>query len=491
MKKTRLDYTDFPYPGTSFGWQRNVSHLIRRFSMHKLNWMLLTIFLANSLSACAPVATPVQVIPTTVEVAAEPAYGLHLLPLDDSRVASDLATLTQLQSARTPEDISLILKWHSHPVVTWNEQTRYWVAYYGMDPVVATRLYAMISVAQQRALDALALAGVDFVSRRPRQLESGIEPVKISSDPFESAVLIGATEPVFLLLLTETEDLSRSMTEEARHALLMSGNILPSDLQAAEDFGRVVAEGIIQERMNDGSADAKKFDPLPIGESIWKPDPFRVRPEQPGWGKVTPWLMSTGDQFRAPPPPAFDSLAFQSALEEVYEVQIAITHDQMAIAQKWADKRFTSTPPGHWNLIAANLIIKYGLSDREAAHLFSALNMAVMDAGIACWDTKYHYLIIRPWQVDTRISSLVGYPNHPSYPSGHSCFSAASAETLAYFFPAERESLWQMAEEASISRLYGGIHYRFDMEAGQQIGRQIGGLAQEFAITQTWSPFVP
>jgi membrane-associated phospholipid phosphatase len=114
-----------------------------------------------------------------------------------------------------------------------------------------------------------------------------------------------------------------------------------------------------------------------------------------------------------------------------------------------------------------------------------------MDAGIACWDSKYHYLVIRPWQADTRIASLVGYPNHPSYPSGHSCFSGASAEALGYFFPAEKDTLWQLAEEASISRLYGGIHYEFDLTAGKEIGRQVGDLMETFAVGQGWSPFTP
>ena len=114
-----------------------------------------------------------------------------------------------------------------------------------------------------------------------------------------------------------------------------------------------------------------------------------------------------------------------------------------------------------------------------------------MDAGIACWDSKYHYLVIRPWQADPTIAALVGYPNHPSYPSGHSCFSSASAEVLSFFFPAEHDSLWAMAEEASISRFYGGIHYRFDMEAGKEIGRQIGSLAEQYARGKNWSSASP
>jgi len=243
---------------------------------------------------------------------------------------------------------------------------------------------------------------------------------------------------------------------------------------------------INNERLNDGASKANEFDLLPVGEGVWSPDPFRVKPEQPNWGKVTPWLMISPDQFRAPPPPAFGSVAFQTAVDEVRMQVTSNTQEQMAIAQKWADKRFTYTPPGHWNVIAIELIQKYALSERDALHILAVLNMAQMDAGIACWDGKYQYLVVRPWQADPQIASLVGYPNHPSYPSGHGAFSAAAAVTLSYFFPEEQDALWRMAQEASISRFYGGIHYRFDLEAGNNLGRQIGYLAVEYSKEQNW-----
>jgi hypothetical protein len=457
--------------------------------MRKPTRILSLVFLIAVLAACAPAATPTQVAP--LDETSKPVYHLDLPPLDDPQVEADLSILVGLQADRSPETLSLIKNWHTRPVVTWNEQSRYWVAYHGMDPVVATRLYAMVSVSQQRALDALAQADNDFASRHPAFLQSAVSPVEIVSDPFESAVLIGATEPIFVSLLTETENLTRAMMDEARQSLLTSGNILPSDLEAAEAFGRTFAIQVMTERADDGSENSKEFNPFPVGDGFWYVDPFRASPERPGWGRVTPWLMSAPDEFRAPPPPAFGSVGFQSALEDVYNVQVEITHEQMAIAQKWADKRFTFTPPGHWNLIAADLILEYGLDNVDASRVFSAMNMAIMDAGIACWDSKYHYLVIRPWQADTRIASLVGYPNHPSYPSGHSCFSGASAEALGYFFPAEKDTLWQLAEEASISRLYGGIHYEFDLTAGKEIGRQVGDLMETFAVGQGWSPFTP
>src|SRR5262249_21691528 len=150
------------------------------------------------------------------------------------------------------------------------------------------------------------------------------------------------------------------------------------------------------------------------------------------------------------------------------------TPEQLKIAVFWGDAPGTPTPPGHWNGVAAELIAKQrasaprteALAELSAARTMAILNMAVMDAGIACWDSKYYYWYLRPSHADPTITLPVGLPNFPSYPSGHSTFSGAAAEVLDYFFPSEKARFDAMAEEASMSRIYGGIHYRFDGEQG-------------------------
>jgi membrane-associated phospholipid phosphatase len=102
---------------------------------------------------------------------------------------------------------------------------------------------------------------------------------------------------------------------------------------------------------------------------------------------------------------------------------------------------------------------------------------AVADAGIACWEAKYYYMYPRPFQMDPRIKTVVGLPNFPAYTSGHSTFSSAAATVLSYLFPEKTIELESMAKEASESRIYGCIHYRFDCEAGLLAGREIGKLA--------------
>jgi membrane-associated phospholipid phosphatase len=106
--------------------------------------------------------------------------------------------------------------------------------------------------------------------------------------------------------------------------------------------------------------------------------------------------------------------------------------------------------------------------------------MAMMDAGIAVWDAKYAYWCIRPSQADPAITTPVGLPNFPAYPSGHSGFSGAGSDVLGYLFPSERARLQAMAEEVAMSRLYGGVHFRFDNEAGLQVGRAVAAMAIAF-----------
>ncbi|HKO19965.1 MAG TPA: vanadium-dependent haloperoxidase [Acidobacteriaceae bacterium] len=156
---------------------------------------------------------------------------------------------------------------------------------------------------------------------------------------------------------------------------------------------------------------------------------------RPLWGEVCPWLMQSGDQFRPAPPPAFGSPEFDAAVAEVRAISDHRTPEQLRIALFWADGAGTFTPPGHWNAIAADLVARHHLDERRAALTFTLLNTAVMDAGIACWDAKYHYWLIRPPEVDPAITTPVGLPNFPSYTSGHATFSGAASEVLGSLSP--------------------------------------------------------
>ncbi len=113
--------------------------------------------------------------------------------------------------------------------------------------------------------------------------------------------------------------------------------------------------------------------------------------------------------------------------------------------------------------------------------MFALLDAAMMDAAIGCWDAKLTYWFIRPPQADPAITLIpaIGLPNHPSYPSAHSCYCGAAAGILSAFFPGKTDTLDAMVTEAGLARIYAGIHYRFDVATGAQLGRHVAQFAVE------------
>jgi membrane-associated phospholipid phosphatase len=283
-----------------------------------------------------------------------------------------------------------------------------------------------------------------------------------------SAEVLAYAFPARAALLRETEraDIELVGTQAIRRA----------DVSSARLLGLDAARVVIHNAATDG-ADAIWTPDIPTGPGKWVLNPAVGMPLLPLWGSVRPWLLDRGSQFRPPPPPAFTSPEYVNALAEVRRISDTRTPEQLRIAQYWADGAGTATPPGHWNAIAADLAERYHLDEERATQMFALLNMALMDAGIACWDAKYTYWLIRPSQADPLITTPVGLPNFPSYVSGHATFSAAAATLLGAVFPSARRNLQAMADEAAMSRLYGGIHYRFDNEQGLEVGRKIGALA--------------
>jgi hypothetical protein len=189
------------------------------------------------------------------------------------------------------------------------------------------------------------------------------------------------------------------------------------------------------------------------------------------------WLLDSASQFRPGPPPTYGSAAHRAALAEVKRVAMDRTPEQTAVAQRWN----SADPWARWNELAADALRRHHSSDADAARVFAVLNAAASDAIIACFDAKYHYWTIRPSQADTTIvlADSVDLPNFPSYPSGHACSAGAFDGVLGHFFPGDRAEFTRVAEEQAMSRLYGGIHYRFDNDGGLSLGRTVARYAVE------------
>lgn len=288
-------------------------------------------------------------------------------------------------------------------------------------------------------------------------------------------------------------------------------------LQEALANGATAAQRVLNARANDGSAIHISYVPR-IEPGQWRRTPPTFRPpELPQWGtKVKPFTITRPEQFRPPRPPALESEEWAAAFNEIKALGAKDSSirsaEQTAIARFWSDFSSTETPPGHWNSIARSLAAERNLSLIESARLFATLNMALADAGIACWDAKYHYNFWRPVTAIVRANedgnagtearpdwqALLNTPPHPEYPSGHSAFSGAAVAVLSAAFGTDRirftvrsdalpdikrtfTSLAACAEECGESRVYGGIHYRFSCKAGLQLGKRVGDWVLEHA----------
>jgi hypothetical protein len=240
------------------------------------------------------------------------------------------------------------------------------------------------------------------------------------------------------------------------------------DFSSGEAVGRAIGAQVLAYASTDNFNQAT-LPTNPGGPGYWT----GVNAAKGLYGTRT-FALTSGDQFRPGPPPGFETQEFRDALAEVRGASDGLTPSQLVIAQYW-----NARGPANMNDIASDMIVAHHRSEREAARVLALANMAAFDVANACWDAKFAYYLIRPSQADPMIKLPVGLSNHPAYPSAHSCFIAAYASVLGNAFPTERAVLQAMVAEAGEARIYGGLHYRFDLTAGRDLGRQVG----EYVLT--------
>jgi hypothetical protein len=288
---------------------------------------------------------------------------------------------------------------------------------------------------------------------------------------------------------------------DALHAAILAGIPDGAHKRAGIIWGEFVATVIQFARANDGS-NAVVPPPVGSGPGAWVPTPPAFLPYLlPQWGFVVPFGMNNSSQFRPPGPPSLDSQQYAADYEEVKQLGALVgstrTDEQTEIALFWADGAGTETPPGHWNSIAQIIGEAQGNTLEENARLFALLNIAMADAAICSWDAKYTFDFWRPVtaiafaEPQLNWMSFIVTPPFPDYTSGHSTFSAAAATVLPLFFGTEDlpfttgsdflpgvfrsfSTCLDAADEAALSRIYGGIHFRSASEDGLQAGTSIG-----------------
>ena len=387
----------------------------------------------------------------------------------------EIAQLLALQNARTPAQIAAFNKWNNRAATQWNILARDLVTQRGTVPPLAARIYAALSVAQYDATIAAARAGQNYRRATPTQTDARIVALAPVADgyPSRTAALCQASADVLKSFYPADDAEIESERAECKTSRLSGGVSFPSDLEAGAQIGGDIAAKTVARIATDGTDKAAQSQPKPIGPGVWPGENGLL----PSFKLVRPWLTSDITQFRAVSPPAFGSPQFNADLAEVRQISDNRTPQQSQIAEFWADAAQTFTPPGHWNLFAQRIIASHNLTDAQATRVYALMNMAEQNAGIAAWDAKYTYWVIRPSQADPNITTPVGLPNFPSYVSGHSTFSGAASRVLGALFPDQKAVVDALAEEASVSRIYGGIHYRFDADNGITIGRRVADLS--------------
>lgn len=288
-----------------------------------------------------------------------------------------------------------------------------------------------------------------------------------------------------------------------------------SILERSKAYGEAVANAIFDYAASDGQAKAYSTNfptsyVSPTYPGAWVPTPPAFqRALQPYWGDVRTFHPDNVTGTQPPKHPEFStdkSSKFYAEGLEVYNVSKTLTTEQRTIAQFWSDDPGkTGTPPGHSMSIAMQALQRERANLALAAETYAKVGMALHDAFVSCWKCKYVYSLMRPvtyirQNIDSTYTTLLTTPPFPEYTSGHSVQSGASAKVLSELFgynygftdrtheartdingsPRTYKSFKAAADEAAISRLYGGIHYRagidYGVEQGTQIGANIAGL---------------
>jgi PAP2 superfamily len=440
-------------------------------------------------------------------------FRLQAPPADTSRKTKrELKELREMQADRGRKHRRQVRFWNNgFATRRWTEITLDMIVKHKQRPPFAGRALAYVHTAMYDAMIAAYDSRGAYERTAPKKLDSRIDPILSASGttyPPVMAAIAGAAETMLTALFpNEPARTFEEFATEAVESRLWAGVNYRSDVERGRKLGQDVA-GLFLERMTtDGSTNSTVAHPKPPGDGFWEPTPpgFEANIGGPV-GTWKPWLMTTPDQARAdsalPPPFAFGTPEFMDELQEVIDVQANLTSEQQTIAQFWDDSGGTYTPAGHWFDIAIDLAKNNEMNTPEAARMLALLGALEADAAIAFFEAKYLWWSIRPVTAVRRLCenatrlctkeelaadpSLATYPDwlpylltpaFPAYPGGHSTFSGSAGKALEYFFPDASGLLNQQADEAAISRLFGGIHFRSDNDAGLVLGRKIADYA--------------
>ena len=376
-------------------------------------------------------------------------------------------------------------------IATWNVIALQTTAAAPLDPPREARAMAMVSAAVFDAVNAITQEHTPYAVKVAAGRNASIEAAVTAA----AHGVLSALYPAAARSLDSSRDsaLARIPVGRARDEGVVAG--------------KGAAAAIVEKRMKDRAFDVAKYTPG-SGKGVWVPTaPGFAAAMEPGWGRVVPFFMDSGSQFRPAPPPAVGSDAYVRDYVEVMDIgalkSAARSHVQAEVGQFWV------LPAAHlWNQLVRQLTVTRKLDPSSAARAYLLLNLAGADALIAAWEAKFHYNQWRPitairstgddgsaaTTTDTTWSPMITTPPFPDYPAGHTSYAGAAEGVLSALFgpkpgglsltsPAlagvthRYEGFKDVADEVSNARVWGGVHWRTSCTAGRTLGHAIADLA--------------
>lgn len=385
---------------------------------------------------------------------------------------NEQAALKAITAKRTAADVARIRWWATGgPAYRWNEI----ILDEMQESFVTLPMSARHLALFHTAIDDAVAAAVHSNGTRSDELDAALRAApRSSSSPSQHAAAATAAAAVLGYLFPARAEKFSAMAEEAMQMRLTGGMEYPADVAAGRMIGERIGALAIERGKADRS-DAKWTGSVPQGPGRWQ----GTNPIAPMAGTWQPWVLSSPSEFRPAEPPAVDSAEVASALRELKSFARTPKSNHRTVFWEVNGGARAHTL---WNEIARMKVLEHGTSSATSARVLAAVNIALIDAGIACWDAKYTFWYVRPPQLDTELKTVFPPPNHPSYPAAHGCFSTAAATVLAAVFPSDRDRLLAIGKEAAEARIWAGIHYRFDIDAGQEIGRRVAERTLERAF---------
>ena len=422
---------------------------------------------------------------------------------------------------RNETNITSLEKFQHHKLSAWNRKLTDIIIADVFSPPVCSRIYAYCNIAAYEALVASKSAYSSFAGR-PNGLKPIPRPSKQMDGSYFSITSIIAFTTVAQKLLFNADAM-----KEMENEYLKEIDKLSLDEQAkrnAIEYGRQVGQHIISWAMSDGyvqrNANPGYFVTSDPGN--WQPTPpDYMDAVEPNWGTLRPFVMDSSSLFRPILSFKFDTLTSSDYYKEamiVYNAVNKLTSRDTLIARYWDCNPNVSvtaghityfqqqiSPGGHWIFIAFSVAEKEKLDMIKTAEVLSKVSIALADAFISCWEAKYVYKTVRPETyinryIDKDWKPFIQTPPFPEYPSGHSTISASAAAMLTSLFgenysftdsaevafgrPSTRfSSFTEAAREASVSRLYGGIHFLKSLNESAMGGKRIGEyVAQKLSL---------